>query len=360
MRKKDSRECSFFQTRWTGIVMQPGASVIGGGGEILVGGFGGFGGGDGRRDQDAVAECSLGTGGQRKIHLLFALAENFLAERIGCEKTIAAGVPIGGKAGIGRVIENGDGHGLVANETAEIAPAATRAPGGVALFAFAGEVDAVDAGVVQLGDRSGAAAGVGVNLGFVRRNFKSANDAEAQDAVFLVLEINFFVESAQGGDAVYAAEAGPAAKDEVSMFLEQNCFVESDPIGFDVEFALLRTAFRGDDGLVDDGAHLWSIFRFDGVGIVPEIDAVDAFIIEPKAGVMRVIDAFAGALLERKAASDDGALGGTQRIQNGFFERGGPDVGSERLSIDGDVDATVLFVDGDSDAVAGMRVGEDQ
>src|SRR6266404_5634161 len=339
--------------------MRLGESVIGGD-EVLVGRLGGIGGGDGRRDQDAVAKCGAGTGGQRKIQGLFAFAENFLAERIGGEKAVAAGVPIGGKAGIGRVIENSDGDGLVANETAETAPSAARAPGVVALFTFTGEVGAVDAGVVQLGDGGGAAAGVGVDLGLVRRDLESTDDAKAQDAVFLILQIDFLVDSAQGGDAVHAAETGPTAKDEVSMFLEQNCFVERDPIGFDVELALLRTAFRGDNGAMENGAHLWSVFRFDGVGIVPEIDAVDAFIVEPKAGVVRVIDAFAGALLERKAASNNRALGGSQGIENGFFERRGPNVGSERLSIDGDVDATVLFVDGDGDAVGGMRAGRDK
>src|SRR5712691_9098904 len=100
-----------------------------------------------------------------------------------------------------------------------------------------------------------------------------------------------------------------------------------------------------------NGAHFGRVFRLDGVGIIPEIDAIDVFIVEPKAGVMRMIDAFAGALLERKAASDDGAFGGAQRIENRFFERGGPDIGSEWLATDCDVDAACLFVDRDGDAV---------
>ena len=62
---------------------------------------------------------------------------------------------------------------------------------------------------------------------------------------------------------------------------------------------------------------------------------------------MGVIDAFAGALLERKAASDDGALGGAQRIEHGFFQGRRPDIGCEWLAIDGDVDAAGLFVDDD-------------
>src|SRR5712692_7800563 len=111
---------------------------------------------------------------------------------------------------------------------------------------------------------------------------------------------------------------------------------------------------------MDDGAHLGRVFRLDGVGIIPEINAIDVFIVEPKARVMRMVNAFAGALLKRKAASDDGSLGSSQRIENGFFERGGPDVRGEGLAIDGDVDAAGLFVDGDGDAVGRMGAGGDE
>src|SRR2546429_8156342 len=75
-----------------------------------------------------------------------------------------------------RSVENGDGDGLVADEAAEIAPAAARAPGGVAFFAFTGEVGAVDAGVVQLCDGSGVAARGGIHLRVVGRGFESAGD----------------------------------------------------------------------------------------------------------------------------------------------------------------------------------------
>src|SRR5260370_39488926 len=102
---------------------------------------------------------------------------------------------------------------------------------------------------------------------------------------------------------------------------------------------------------MENRAHLGRIFGLDGVGIVPEIDAIDVFIVEPKTGVVRMIDALAGALIEREAASDDGAFGGAQWIENGFFQGGRPDGGSEWLAIDGDVDAVSLFVDGDGDGV---------
>src|SRR5439155_11989051 len=133
-------------------------------------------------------------------------------------------------------IENDDVDSSAADNTAEFAPAPASSPGGVSFFSFTGEVCSVDAGVVQLGDSGGAAAGVGVALGFVRRDFESADDAKAQDAVSLILEINVFVERAERGDAVHAAKAGAATEDEVGVFPEQDFFVEGDPIGFDVEF----------------------------------------------------------------------------------------------------------------------------
>src|SRR6266850_617959 len=102
---------------------------------------------------------------------------------------------------------------------------------------------------------------------------------------------------------------------------------------------------------MNDGAHLGGIFRLDGVGIVPEIDAVDVFIVEPKSGVMRMIDAFAGALFEGEATSDNGSFGAAQGIENGFFQRSGPDIGGEGLAVNGDIHTAGLFVDGDGDAV---------
>src|ERR1700730_18184936 len=327
----------------------PGELTIGGD-EILVGRFGGLGRGDRRRDQDAIAERDASIGRQGEIQRLLALAENFLPERVGGEKTVTTGVPVGWKARIGRVVENGDGYGLVADETAEITPAAARAPGGVAFLAFTGEVGAVDADVVQLGDGSGAATAVGVDLRFAGRDFESTDHAKAQEAVFFVRERDFFMQSAQGGDALDAAESRPATKDEVGMLLEQYFLVVGEPIRFHIELALFRTAFCRNNGTMENGAHLWGIFRFDGVGIVPEIDAVDTLVVEPKAGVMRMIDAFAGALLERKAASDDGAFGGAQRIENGFSQGGRPDVGSEGLAIDEDVDAASVLVCNDGDS----------
>src|SRR5260370_5031053 len=96
--------------------------------EVFVGGFGGFRGGNGRGDQDAVAEGSGGAGGQGEIQRLLAFAKDFLSEGIGGEQAVTAGVPVGGKAGIGGVIENWDGDGFATGRAPEIGPAAPRAP----------------------------------------------------------------------------------------------------------------------------------------------------------------------------------------------------------------------------------------
>src|SRR5580704_14217781 len=149
---------------------------------------------------------------------------------MGGKQAVTAGVPVSGKAGILGVIENGDGHRLVADQATEIAPAPARAPSGIASLSFAGEISAVDAGVVQLSHRCGAAARVRVYLGLVGRNFESADDAKAQHAVFRIGERDLLIQSVQRGDAVDAAEAGPAAEDEVGMFVEERFFVEGYPV----------------------------------------------------------------------------------------------------------------------------------
>src|SRR5689334_7439178 len=84
-------------------------------GEFLVGCFRGFGCKNRGRDQDAIAESRAGVRSQSEIKVFLAIAENFLAERIGGEEPVASCVPVCGKAGITRVIENRNGDWLVAD-----------------------------------------------------------------------------------------------------------------------------------------------------------------------------------------------------------------------------------------------------
>src|SRR5437667_287879 len=175
---------------------------------------------------------------------------------------------------------------------------------GIALFAFAAEVNAVHAGVVHLGDGGGAAARVGEDFGFVGRSFQSACHAEAEHAFFIVGEYNFFAKGMQSRDAIHAAEVWAATKDEAGVFFENGLLLPGYPIRFDFEHAPVGAALCGDDRAVANDAHLRGVFGLDGFGIVPEVEAVDITVVEPETDMMRMVHAFAGAGLERIAARD--------------------------------------------------------
>src|SRR5260370_2341712 len=100
-----------------------------------------------------------------------------------------------------------------------MAPAATCSPGGVAFLAFAGEIGAVDAGVVQLGHGCGVPAGVGEDFGLIGGGFEGASDAHPEKAFLVVVEANFFAFGLQRWDAVAAAEIGAPPENETRMFL---------------------------------------------------------------------------------------------------------------------------------------------
>src|SRR5690242_19542454 len=276
-------------------------------GEFLVGRFRGFWCKNRGRDQDAIAESRAGARSQSEIKLFLAIAENFLAQRIGGEEPVASCMPVCGKAGISRVIENRNGNWLVANHPTEVAPAASSAPCRISLLSFTGQIRAVDAGVVQLGDRGCVAAGVAEHLRLVGRNFKRSNDAQAEHAVFFVRKRNFLIERLKGSDAVHASKAWPAAKNEMRALVEQYLFLKVDPVSFHVELAILRTTLCGHDRTLHDGAHFRRPFRRNRVGIVPKIQSVYVLVVEPQTGVMRMIDAFAGPRFERITTRDDGA-----------------------------------------------------
>src|SRR5260221_11855671 len=99
------------------------------------------------------------------------------------------------------MVENGDRNRLVADLAAQIAPAAARAPGRVSLLAFAGEIDAVYAGVVELSDGGRAAIAVGEDFWLVGGGFQRATDAHAENAFLIVMEDTFFVGAFQLGNA---------------------------------------------------------------------------------------------------------------------------------------------------------------
>src|SRR5260221_7072975 len=242
------------------------------------------------------------------------------------------------------MVEDGDGDRLVAELAAEIAPAAARAPGRIAFFAFAGEIDTVYAGVVELSDGGRAAIAVGEDFWLVGGSFQRASDAHAENAFLVVVEDDFFVESLQRGNAVDAAEIGATTKDEASVFLQNELLLAADPVGVDFQLSLIGAALCQRDSAMADYAHLRGIFHLNCFRVVPEIEAADVAIVEPQASVMRMIDTLTRPRLEREPTGDDCALGGAERIEDGLRKLFGPNVGGEGPAVDDDVDASFGYI----------------
>ncbi len=57
-----------------------------------------------------------------------------------------------------------------------------------------------------------------------------------------------------------------------------------------------------------NGAHFGAVLRLNGIGVIPEIEAVGIAVVKPQAGVVRMVDAFAGKRIQRIAASYSDAL----------------------------------------------------
>jgi len=87
-----------------------------------------------------------------------------------------------------------------------------------------------------------------------------------------------------------------------------------DPIHFDYEFTSVFAAGGFDDSPVRNHPHLLLLFRRESDGVVPEVDSVNAAIVEPQTNVMRMIYAFARTWLKWKSSGDDRSRGSAQRI----------------------------------------------
>src|SRR5207253_3611941 len=242
----------------------------------FVVGFGVGGRGDFWEDEDAVAECGALVGLQGEVQgWSFVVGEDFGGKRVGGKQAVAARVPVSGVTGIFRMIEDGDGDGIVAYFGGENAPAAASSPRSIAGFAIAGHIVAVDPGVIHFSDGRGAAAGVGEDFGFVGRHFERAGYTHTEETFLIVGEDHFLGLRLQRGDAIDAAEFGIAAEDEAGAFLQDELLLAGDPVRVDYEFATVGTAGGGDDRAMEDAAHFGGVFGLDGGGIVPEVEAIN-------------------------------------------------------------------------------------
>src|ERR1017187_2319046 len=260
------------------------------------------------------------------------------AERVDGKEAIVAGVPVGGVVGVSGVVQDGDGFSLtVGGGAGQLAPAAARAPGGVADLAFAGAVDAGSAGG-RSRDRGCNAVGVAEGLGLCGGRFEEVGDAETQHAVLVVVEDDgrngfeghghvdgaggFAVDRDLGEDV-----AGGLADDGRRLVAPDRGDVGGGvPGGFGGELAGGRAALGRNDAAVVDGAVFGAGLGLDGVGVVPEVDVVDVGVVEPQAGVVGMVGAFAGQ--GRVAAGKRSAVRRDERVENGLALAGVPEIRS--------------------------------
>src|SRR5882762_2198329 len=206
------------------------------------------------------------------------------------------------------MVEDGNGHRLAVNLSAEIAPASTSAPGSIALFSFTRQIAAVDTGIIQLGDRGCIAVCVREHFRFVAGSFKVARNAHAEHAFLIVIEHNFFPDRLQRGDAVDAAEIGSAAEGKARVLLQDGLPLSGNPVGVNFKFPLLRTTLRESDRSVTNIAHLGRVFRLNSFRVVPEIETANIPVVEPRPDVMRMVDAFARTRIQRISSRNESAL----------------------------------------------------
>ena len=272
------------------------------------------------------------------------LGERLLAERIRGEQPVAACVPVRGVAPVLRVVEDGERHRRAVHVAVQHRPLAARAPHRVSFLPLGRDVVAVHAGGVHLRHVGHLAARVGELLRLQRRLLELPRDAHADHAFLVVVERDVAVERGERGDALDRARAERRVEDVLRVLAQDRLLVGPHPLLGRLEHALTRAALRRAHGAMHDRPVLRRLRRRDRVGVVPEVEVVHVAVVEPEAGVVRMIDALTGARLERIAARDDDAVRRAQRIEHRLLERRRPDVRGERLAADDDVHAAVGLV----------------
>src|SRR5260370_5923474 len=202
------------------------------------------------------------------------------------------------------MVEDGNGDRRIIELADEIAPAAACATSGISFVPFAGQVAPIDGGVFDLGDGSRPAACIGEDFGLVGGSLQGVSDAHAENTFFIVIEDDFFAEGLQRRDAVDTAEVRAASEYETRVLLQNELLLAGDPVRLYFQFSLIVSALCQRNGAVANVAHFGSVLRLDGSRVAPEIETIDIAIVEPQAGVMRMINALARSRLAWEAARE--------------------------------------------------------
>src|SRR2546422_7874671 len=101
-----------------------------------------------REDQQTVMERHGLFWFEREVQAFFAVAENLLPQRVGGEQTITAGMPVGRKACVLRMVEHGERYRFLVNPADQHGPPPARAPHGVACLSFTAAIQTADASII--------------------------------------------------------------------------------------------------------------------------------------------------------------------------------------------------------------------
>ena len=201
------------------------------------------------------------------------------SEGVGGKQGIAPGVPVGGVAKAAGMVQNGHAQGLgahlggVVHPAGRLAPASGRAPGALGVLHQQS---------LLLGEGLGQPHPEGSLLG--------------------VPELD---RGAGGGELhlqVHHPRLGPVVNPDFPGLGEQQLAAGSRPVVAGLEHAHLGSAFDALEFLVPDG----SAFR----RLTPEVHPVDVSVGEPDAGVVAVVPALSGNILDHGIAPGDHRPGG--------------------------------------------------
>jgi hypothetical protein len=244
------------------------------------------------------------------------------------------------------MVDHNNTNRITALFSIEHTPARACTPGAVAGLAGGGQVVAVDIGGI-----AGSHFGL-ITIDVVEFARSAGGDlqffanAQAEHPVFGIREMDIGLggEGCNAVDDSFLCSSGEAIG---RMFDKQRRILLVCPSGSVDKYGLARVVRSGAYRVRSDPTVFVFLVRGDSVRIVPEVETVDVFIIEPKPDMMGMVGGIAGARLERKAAGDDLAIGGIDGIENRFFKGIRVEKGRERDGAGGDDDASMGWVGGD-------------
>ena len=146
------------------------------------------------------------------------------------------------------------------------------------------------------------------NSRLVGRLLERARDPQADHAFLVVVEHDRLIERRQGRDPIdrCAIAASPRKTNCVCSWSSGLPSAVTQSIST-VSSPSIVAAFALDDLPMQDRAHLLAR-GLDGVGVVPEVEAVHVTVVQPQADVMRMIDSLTLPRFEREAARHDRPL----------------------------------------------------